>query len=55
MADRSSKIKADLEMKPCTLCIPPSAAKRNQMTSSDVKKTSNIAKVTIHVEQGIKL
>ena len=55
MADRSSKIKADLEMKPCTLCIPPSAAKRNQMTSSDVKKTSNIAKVTIYVEQGIKL
>ena len=34
-------------MKECSLCIAPSAAKRTQVTSSDVKKTSNIANVRI--------
>ena len=29
-------------MKQYTLCIPPSAAKANQMTSSDVKKKHQI-------------
>ena len=41
-------------MKQCTLCIPPSAAKGNQMTSSDVKNTLNITNVRIFVEQAIK-
>ena len=54
MADRGFKVKAYLAMKQCTLCIPPSAAKGNQMTSSDMKKTSNIANVRIYVEQAIK-
>ena len=54
MADRGFKIKTNLAMKRCTLCIPPSAAKGNQMTSSDVKKTSNIANVRIYIEQPIK-
>ena len=41
-------------MKQCTLCVPASAAKGNQMTSSDIKNTSNIANVRIFVEQAIK-
>ena len=42
-------------MKECSLCIVPSAPKRNQMTSSDVKKKkSNIANIRIYVEQVIK-
>ena len=32
MADWGFKIKTDLAMKQCTLCIPPSAAKGNQVT-----------------------
>ena len=55
MADRGFKIKTDLAMKQCTLCIPPSAAKGTQMVSrSAVKETSNIANVRIYVEQAIK-
>ena len=54
MADRSFKIRTELAMKQCTLSLPPSAAKGNQMTSSDVKNTSNIDKLRIFVEQAIK-
>ena len=54
MADRGFKMKTDLALKQCTLCIPPSAAKGAQMTASDVKQTSNIANVRIYVEQAIK-
>ena len=54
MADRGFKIKTDLAMQQCTLCIPPSAAKGVQMVASDVKQTSNIANVRIYVEQAIK-
>ena len=54
MADQGFKIKADLPMKQCKLYIPPSTAKENQMTSSDVKKISNIANYKIYVEQAIK-
>ena len=54
MADRGFKIKTDLAMKQCTLCIPPSAAKGTQLVSSAVKETSNIANVRIYVEQAIK-
>ena len=54
MADRGFKIRFELAMKQCTLCIPPNAAKGNQMTSSDIKNTSNIANVRIFVEQAIK-
>ena len=54
MADRGFKIKTDLALHQCLLCIPPSAAKGNQMTSSDCKKTSQIANVRIYVEQAIK-
>jgi len=54
MADRGFKIKTDLAVKQCTLCIPPSAAKGSQMVARDVKETSNIANVRIYVEQAIK-
>ena len=54
IADQVFKIKTDLVMKQCTLRILPRAAKENQMTSSDVKKTSNIANVRIYVEQAIE-
>ena len=45
MADQGFKMKTDLAMKQCALCIPPSAAKGNQMTSSDVKKAPNMGDV----------
>ena len=54
MADQGFQIKTDLPMKQCTLCVPPSKPKGNQMTSSDVKKKSNIGNHTIYVEQVIK-
>ena len=42
-------------MKQYTLCIPPNAAKANQMTSSDVKKkTSNIANIRIYDKEAVK-
>ena len=44
MTDRGFKIKTDLAMKQSALCIPPSAAKGNQMASSDVKKNINYCK-----------
>jgi len=54
MTDRGFKMKTDLAMIQCTLCIPPSAAKWSQMLCGDVKKTSNIANVRIYVDQAIK-
>ena len=50
MADRGFKTKTNLAVKQCALCIPPSAAKGNQITSSDVKIASNIANVRIYVK-----
>ena len=54
MADRGFKIKDDLVMKRCTLAIPPSAAKGNQLTEEDVRETKRIANIRIYVEQAIK-
>lgn len=42
MVDRGFKIKNDLAMYQYQLCIPPSAAKGNQMTANAVKETSNV-------------
>ena len=53
MADRGFKIKTDLAFYQCSLCIPPSAAKGNQMTANAVKERSNVANVRIYVEQAI--
>lgn len=38
MADLTFIIKTDLPMKQCKLCVPPSTAIENRMTSNDVKK-----------------
>lgn len=54
MADRGFKIRDDLVMKRCTLAIPPSAAKGNQLTEKDDCETKHIANVRIYVEQAIK-
>ena len=53
MADRGFKIKEELMIKMCTLCIPPSKAASMQMLPADVRKTSSIANVRIYVEQAI--
>ena len=53
MADLGFKIKTDLAMMQCKLCIPPSVAKGTQMLSKDVKET-NLAHVRIYIEQAIK-
>ena len=53
MVDRGFKIKTDLAMYQCQLCIPPSAVKGNPMTANAVKETSNVANVRIYVEQAI--
>ena len=52
MTDQGFKIRLDLTMKQCTLCIPPSAAKGNQMTSGDVKKHQILQR--LDAEQTIK-
>ena len=54
MADRGFKIKTDLAMRQCTLCILPSAASGSQMLPRDVKETSSIANIKIYVEQAMK-
>ena len=54
MADRGFKMKDDLVMKQCTLAIPQSSAKGNQLTEEDVRETKRIANIRIYVEQAIK-
>eukprot|EP00112_Aurelia_sp_Birch-Aquarium-sp1_P018551 Seg444.8 transcript_id=Seg444.8/GoldUCD/mRNA.D3Y31 product="hypothetical protein" protein_id=Seg444.8/GoldUCD/D3Y31 len=54
MTDRGFKIKELLLMKRCTLSIPPTTAKGNQMTEQYIKETKRIANVRIYVEQAIK-
>ena len=54
MADRGFKIKTDLALQQCKLCIPPNASKGTQMPAKDVEATSNIANVRIYVEKAIK-
>ena len=53
MADCGFKIKSDLTFHRSFLAIPPSAAKGNQMTSSDIEETSKVANVRIFVEKAI--
>ena len=54
MADRGFKIREDLLAIGSNLAIPPSSTASMQMRSSDVKKTSQIANVPIHVERAIR-
>ena len=55
MADRGFKIKFDLNLTfhRCFLAVPPSAAKGNQMASSDIRETSKVANVRTFVEKAI--
>ena len=54
MADRGFKIKEELLTVSANLAIPPSAAASMQMRAKDVKETSQIANVRIHVERAIR-
>ena len=54
MADRGFKIREDLLAIGSNLAIPPSSAASMQMRSRDVKETSQIANVRIHVERAIR-
>ena len=47
------KIKSDVTFRRCFLAIPPSPAKGNQMTSSDIRETSKVANIRIFVEKAI--
>ena len=53
MADRGFKIREDLLAVGSNLAIPPSSAASMQMHCKDVKETSQIANVRIHVERAI--
>ena len=53
MPERGFKFREDLMMHMATLCIPPSCASSIQLLPRDVRETSNIANVRIHVEQAI--
>ena len=53
VADCGFKIKSDLTFHRCCLAISPSASKRNQVTSSDIRVTSKVANVKIFVEKTI--
>ena len=48
MADCGFKIKSDLTFHRCFLAIPPSAAKGNQMTSSDIRETRKVEILALH-------
>lgn len=54
MADRGFKIREDLLAIGSNLAIPPSSAACMQMHCRDVKETSQIANVRIHVERAIR-
>ena len=53
MADRGFQIKEDLLLRFCSLSIPPGARIKSQMTSSECKKTKDVANLRIHVERAI--
>ena len=44
---------SDLTFRRCFLATPPSAAKGNQMTSSDIREISKVPNVRIFVEKAI--
>ena len=51
MADCGFKFKSDLTFHECFLAITPSASKRNQVTSSDIRENSKVANGKIFVEK----
>ena len=53
MADRGFQIQEELMFKYCSLSVPPGARTKSQMTSTECKKTKDIANLRIHVERTI--
>ena len=53
MADRGFQIKEDLLLRFCSLCVPPGARVKSQMTANECKKTKHVANLRIHVERAI--
>lgn len=54
LADRRFKIREELLTMGANLAIPPSSAASMQMCARDVRQTSQIANVRIHVERAIR-
>ena len=53
MADRGFQIKEELLLRFCSFYVPPGARAKSQMTSSECKRTKNVANLRIHVERAI--
>jgi len=53
MADRGFQIKEDLLHYYCSLSVPPGARLKNQMTTSECKRTKEIASLRIRIERAI--
>ena len=53
MADRGFQSKEDLLHHYCHLAVPPGARAKSQMTTTECKKTKQVANVRIHVERAI--
>ena len=51
MADRGFQSKEDLLHHYCQLAVPPGARAKSQMTTTECKKTKEVANVWIHVER----
>ena len=54
LADRGFKIREELLTIGANLAIPPSSAASMQMCAKDVRQTSQIANVRVHVERAIR-
>ena len=55
MADRGFQIKEELLLDFCSLEVPLGARMKSQMTSAEIKKPEDVAKLQIHVERAILL
>ena len=53
MAERGFQIQEELMFQYCSLSVPPGARTKSQMTSTEGRKTKDIANLRIHVERSI--
>ena len=53
MADRGFQIKEELMLDYCSLSVPPGARVKSQMTTTECKRTKDVANIRIHVERAI--
>jgi len=53
MANRGFQITEELVLHYCTLTVPPGARLKAQMTTSECKKTKDVANLRIHIERAI--